>query len=255
VWVEPENMHEEKANGVRLMAGKGSKRKRVSEDPAFVEGEPEHEVERIVDHHVVQNGVHCLVKCRGCPKESNTWEPEENLANCMQMLRNYHKKCKVLVSGSASIGSPTFKAVEKFKKGLGYPTKEVMENIMQTFSGRGGLVHKVPTENDIDNKILQLLELPKDRWDPMAVQNIKNDLVIREFHFKWQEQLKKLQVSEMLMNSSADKAHIKVENLVDLEEIPTNFTYVNDCLPAEGISIPVDPPVGCDCHPACSPDS
>ena len=173
------------------MAGRGSKRKRVSEDPACKECEPEYEVERIVDQRIVQNGVLYLVKWRGWPKESNTWEPEENVANYKQILQNYHKKCKVLVSGSASIGSPTYRAVEKFKKSLGYPTKEMMENIMQTFSGRGGLVYTVPTENDIDNKILQLLELPEGRWDPMAVQNIKDDLVIREFHFKWQEQLKK----------------------------------------------------------------
>ena len=59
----------------------------------------------------------------------------------------------------------------------------------------------------------------------------------------------------MEMNASENKAHIKVENLVDLEEIPTSFTYVNDCLAGEGITIPEDPPVGCDCHPACSPDS
>ena len=255
VRAEPENMHKVKAKDVGLMAGKGSKRKRVSEDPAFEEGEPEYEVERIVDHRIVRTGVHYLVKWTGWPEESNTWEPEKNLANCKQMLRNYLKKCKVLVSGSASIGSPTYKEVEKFKKSLGYPTKEMMENIMQTFSERGSLVYTVPTENDIDNKILQFLELPKGRWDPMAVQNIKDDLVIREFHFKRQEQLKKLQVSEMRMNSSADKAHINVENLVDLEEIPTSFTYVNDCLPGEGITIPEDPPVGCDCHPACSPDS
>jgi hypothetical protein len=158
-----------------------------------------------------------------------------NLANCKQILRNYHKKCKVLVSGSASIGSPTYKAVKKFKKCLGYPTKEKMENIMQTFSGRGGLVYTVPRENDID-KIVQLLELPKGRWDPKAVQNIKDDPVIRKFHFKRPEQLKKLQASEMKMNSSADNAHIKVENLVDVEEIPTSFTYVNESLTREGIN-------------------
>ena len=248
---EPENMHKVKANDVGLIAGKGSKRKRVSEE----EGEPEYEVERIIDHHIVQNHVHYLVKRRGWPEESNKWEPEKHLCNSKQILRNYHKKCKVLVSGSASIESPTYKAVQKFKESLGYPTKEMMENIMQTFSGSSGLVYTVPRENDIDNKILQLLELPKGRRDPMAVQNIKDDLVICEFHFKRQEQLKKLQVSERRMNMSAGKAHIKVENLVDLEEIPTSFTYVNDCIPGEGITIPKDPPVGCDCQPACSPDS
>ena len=105
VRAEPENMHKGKANGVGFMAGKGSKRKRVSEDPAFEEGEPEYKVERIIDQRRVQNGVHYLVKRRGWPEESNAWEPEENVAKCKQILRNYHKKCKVLVSGSASIGS------------------------------------------------------------------------------------------------------------------------------------------------------
>ena len=103
------------------------------------------------------------------------------------------------------------------KKSLGYATKKMMENIVQKFSGRGGLVYTVPTENDMDNKILQLLELPEGRRDPVAVQDIKDDLVITQFHVKRQEQLKKLQVSELKMNSSANKVRIKVENLVDLE--------------------------------------
>jgi len=187
---EPENMHKVKASGVGLMAGKGSKRKRVSKDPAFEEGEPKYEVEVILDHRIVQKGVHYLVKWKGQPKESNTWEPEEKFANCKQMLRNYHKKCKVPVSGSASIGSSMYKAVKKFQRSLGYPTKEIMEN-MQTFSGRGGLADKLPNQNDLDKEILQLFKLPKGRRDPMAVQKIKDDLImIREFHFKRQEQMK-----------------------------------------------------------------
>ena len=257
VSAKPKNMHKVKANGVGLMAGKGSKRKRVSEDPAFTEGEQEYEVEKIVDHRIVQSGaVHYLVKWRDWPKESNTWEPKENLTNCEQMLRNYHKKFKVHRSGSASIGSLTYEDLEKFKRSLGHPTKDVLESMMQTFSRKGCLNYTVPTENDIDNKILRMLELPKDRWDPMSVQEIKNDLVIREFHFKRQEQLTKLRLFELEVNVvSAGKPPIKVENLVDLEEMPINFTYVNDYLPGEGITIPEDPLVGCDCQPACSPDS
>ena len=54
-------MHKVKANDVGLIAGKGSKRKRVSEE----EGEPEYEVERIIDHCIVQNHVHYLVKLHG----------------------------------------------------------------------------------------------------------------------------------------------------------------------------------------------
>jgi histone-lysine N-methyltransferase SUV39H len=43
-------------------------------------------------------------------------------------------------------------------------------------------------------------------------------------------------------------------NLVDLEEIPTSFMYVSECIPGEGITILDDPPIGCDCRPDCSPD-
>jgi hypothetical protein len=91
-------MNKAKCNGVRLIAGKGCKRKRVSEELSFKKSEPEYEVQRIVVHRILENDVHYLVKWRGLHKESNTWEPEQNLANCKQILRNYLKKCKVLVS-------------------------------------------------------------------------------------------------------------------------------------------------------------
>jgi histone-lysine N-methyltransferase SUV39H len=256
VRAEPKTMRKVKANGVGLSAGEGRKKKRVSVDSEVEESEPEYEVERILDHRKGQNGVHYLVKWKGWPKESNTWEPEENLTNCTQVLRNYREKFKVRRVGSASIGSPTPEDVENFKKSLGHPTKGMLESIMQTFSGSGCLEYTVPKENDIDNKILQLLKLPENRRDPMSVQKIRDELMIREFHFKRQEQLASLRVFEMEMNFVAtDKARIKVENLVDLEEAPTSFTYVNDYLPGEGVTIPEDPPVGCDCQPACSPDS
>lgn len=257
VKAEPENVHKVKANSVGMKAGKGSKRRRVSENPAFKEGEQEYEVERIVDHRIVQNGgFHYLVKWRDWPKQYNTWEPEENLTNCKEMLRNYHKKLKVHRSGSASIGSPTHEVVEKFKRSLGHPTKKNLESLMRTFAAKGCRDFPVPTEKVIDKKILQLLELPKERRDPLSVQEIKDDILKREFHFKRQEQLRKLHMFEMEMNAlSPDRGLIKVENLVDLEEIPTSFTYVQDYLPGEGITIPDDPLVGCDCQPACSPDS
>ena len=257
VKAEPENVHKVKTSSVGLKAGKGSKRRRVAENPAFEEGEQEYEVERIVDHRIVQNGVyHYFVKWRGWPKECNTWEPEENLTNCREMLKNYLKNIKVHKSGSASIGTPTYEDVETFKRNLGHPTKDKLESLMQMYAAKGCRKFPVPTEKDIDKKIRQLLELPEERRDPLSVQEIKDDLLKREFHFKREEQLRKLHMFELEMNTlSPDGTLIKVENFVDLEEIPTSFTYVHDYLPGEGITIPDDPLVGCDCQPACSPDS
>jgi histone-lysine N-methyltransferase SUV39H len=257
VRAEPENVHKVKTSSVGLKTGKGCKRRRVAENPAFEEGEQEYEVERILDHRIVQNGVfNYLVKWRGWSREYNTWEPEENLTNCEEMLRNYLKKMKVHTSGSASVGTPTYEDVETFKRSLGHPTKENLESLMQMYAAKGCRKFSVPTEKAIDKKIRQLLELPEERRNPLSVQEIKDDLLKREFHFKREEQLRKLHMFELEMNTlSPDGTLIKVENSVDLEDIPASFTYVHDYLPGEGITIPDDPLVGCDCQPACSPDS
>jgi histone-lysine N-methyltransferase SUV39H len=254
---EPKVMHKVKTNSVELSAREGRKKRRVSVDPELQEGEEVYEVEKIVDHRKDQNGgIQYLVKWKGWPKESNTWEPEENLTNCKQILKNYFAKFKVQGGGSTSIGLPSVEDVENFKKSLGHPTKGMLESIMQTFSERGCLEYTVPKENDIDNSILQLLKLPEDKREPLSVQKIRDELMIREFHFKRQEQMTNLRILELEMDYlSKGTGRIKVENLVDLEGIADSFTYVNDYLPGEGVTIPEDPPIGCDCQPFCSPDS
>lgn len=261
VTVKPKNIRKVKANSVEcsleLSAGKGRKKQRVSVESECEEGEPVYEVERILDHRKDKNGeILYLVKWKGWPTENSTWEPEENLTNCKQILKNYHAKFKRQRVEPTSHGLPTSEDVENFKKSLGQPTKGMLESLMKTFSGRGFLKYTVPKEKDIDKKIVELLKLPYDKRKPILVQKIKDALMVREFHFRRLEQLANLRVFEMEMNClSTDKACITVENEVDLEEAPTNFMYLNDYLPGEGVTIPEDPPVGCDCQLICSVDS
>ena len=62
-------------------------------------------------------------------------------------------------------------------------------------------------------------------------------------------QLKKLKEWEICINKiSAGSAHISVENEVDLNGPPSDMTYINDVKPANGIVIPDDPPMGCECR-------
>lgn len=50
------------------------------------------------------------------------------------------------------------------------------------------------------------------------------------------------------INSIDQSKNLRVENLVDLELPPFDeFTYTNDVVPRDGIVIPNDPPVGCEC--------
>ena len=59
---------------------------------------------------------------------------------------------------------------------------------------------------------------------------------------------KALQEWENHLNAiSTDPASIAVENMVDLEGPPENFVYINDYQPGEGITIPNDPIIGCEC--------
>ncbi|XP_022099527.1 histone-lysine N-methyltransferase SUV39H2-like [Acanthaster planci] len=62
---------------------------------------------------------------------------------------------------------------------------------------------------------------------------------------RWRAQLNKV---------CTDNAVILVENRVDLEGPPKDFTYINDYKPGPGIVIPTDPLVGCDCED-CSSES
>ncbi len=47
---------------------------------------------------------------------------------------------------------------------------------------------------------------------------------------------------------NTDPAGIQVENNVDLEGPPENFKYINDYMPGEGLTIPQDPIIGCECE-------
>ena len=61
----------------------------------FVDGEPEYEVQSIIDHRDVRSGRgrtqmrEYLIKWLGYGPEHNTWEPDKNLANCPAKLSEY----------------------------------------------------------------------------------------------------------------------------------------------------------------------
>jgi len=53
--------------------------------------EEEFEVEKILNHRSY-NPREYLVKWKGYPESENTWEPEDNLQNCQQLLRSYKQR-------------------------------------------------------------------------------------------------------------------------------------------------------------------
>jgi hypothetical protein len=58
--------------------------------PDLIEGEDEYEVDSIRDHRKRGKGQQYLVKWKGYPDE--TWEPEANLKNASEVLKDYKKR-------------------------------------------------------------------------------------------------------------------------------------------------------------------
>ena len=57
-----------------------------------IEGEPEWEVERILDSKFAQNNLKFLVKWLGWPESENSWEDEVNLENAPEILAAFYKE-------------------------------------------------------------------------------------------------------------------------------------------------------------------
>jgi hypothetical protein len=75
--------------------------------PVMVDGEFEYEVESILSHRFTRNKVQYLVKWLGYGSEHNTWEPEDNCANCPDILREYWHRIQAQADAAATKGNST----------------------------------------------------------------------------------------------------------------------------------------------------
>jgi len=62
-----------------------------SPPPDVIEGEPEWEVETILDTKFIHNRLMFLVKWEGWPDSENSWEDEQNLENAQDLIKDFYK--------------------------------------------------------------------------------------------------------------------------------------------------------------------
>jgi hypothetical protein len=55
----------------------------------------EYDVERVVDMRSGFSGVEYLIKWQGWSEEENTWEPENHLQNCKQLLNDFYQGIQI----------------------------------------------------------------------------------------------------------------------------------------------------------------
>ena len=61
-------------------------------EPVKVEGQPEYEVEEVLDSRLKKGKLEYLVKWSGYTDEYNMWEPVSNLENSKEAIEDFHKE-------------------------------------------------------------------------------------------------------------------------------------------------------------------
>ena len=178
-----------------------------------------------------------LVKWKGWSNQHNTWEPKDHL-NCPELIEEFH--------GKSRSKKRKYEAVESYEK-----HQQISE-----------ILNQIMVENDIKltpAKLYSLTALSSATWEQKVLGLRRSKPRISKSNANMHKRSKgyKLLQEEMqnqvraweaeINRINTDPAPITVENLVDLEGPPTTFTYINDYKPMDGIIIPTDPIVGCEC--------
>ncbi|RLU16119.1 hypothetical protein DMN91_011878 [Ooceraea biroi] len=198
------------------------------------------EVERIIQKHVQNNKPLYLIKWKNWDSRYNTWEPLCNLINCEDMLREFEEERQKLID--------LFKAKTNF-----YPEICDVERFLAELRYKGMSIDdaSVIVGTKVDNIYSEIRHYLKSSHKTREVK-IKRQIVCMLLAKLRCDQLESLQEWENEMNSiTKGRPTIRVENLMDLEGAPQDFYYIDNYLPGTGVTIPDDPPIGCECVNVC----
>ena len=199
-----------------------------------IENKNIYEVDKILGKKIENNVILYLIKWKNWRSEYNTWEPTKNLTNCSELLKEFE--------------DGRLKLLERFQKFTNfYPEKNVMEHLMQELVKKGKSVDSAQPNTDILYERIDTFFTGHHKCKNLT-EKIKESILHMFLHTARTEQLASLEDWENEMNSiTKGKPFIKVENIVDLEQAPQEFLYIDDYLPGSGVVIPEEPPIGCEC--------
>lgn len=104
--------------------------------PDVIEGEPEWEVETILDSKFAYNQLHYLVKWKGWADSENSWQDERDLVNAPDLITEFHKShpgAPRRLPGGTQTGKRLTKATRKKKKGKSSRVNQLYESTGLTF--------------------------------------------------------------------------------------------------------------------------
>lgn len=193
------------------------------------------EVEKILAKKIMEGVPTYLIKWKNWNSEYNTWEPASNLVNCADILEKFEKDILRLIN--------------RFKKRANfYPTDSDIENFIRWLNQRGETLTLISLETKAIDISIRKYFRQRGPNNNKLKKIIQRDILRMLIIDSRKKQLESLKEWETEMNIiTKGKPIIQVENVVDLESAPQDFYYIEDYLPGNGVIIPDDPPIGCEC--------
>ncbi|XP_022827815.1 histone-lysine N-methyltransferase Su(var)3-9-like isoform X1 [Spodoptera litura] len=212
------------------------KQKKNSQEPQ------EYIIEKILGFKYESGKEYFHIKWKGWPDSENTWEPIEHLDNCPSVLREF------LVEEELKYCNE----IENLKEELSFDNLLSEENLIKRFDEiEGNDILKL--KESLTLKLLTMIVLPQEceAQATELVQETRDLLQLYVMTRKRCQQLMKLRKWEEHLNQVDKSKKLLVENNFDFAGPPENFTYINQYIPGSGVTIPDDPPIGCECT-ACN---
>lgn len=198
----------------------------------------EYIIEDIIDFKFESGNEYFFIKWKGWPESENTWEPIEHLDNCPAILRKFLQNkelqyCEIIDNLREEISFDNLLCEESLLKRI----DEVEE-----FS-----ISKLREKLTLKFLSMIMLSEHDECYATELVQDTRNMLQLYVTARRRCRQLMALQEWEEHLNQVDDCKRLSVENEVDFAGPPESFTYINHSIPGVGVTIPENPPIGCDC--------
>lgn len=217
---------------------KGTKRKREPAEEIQTYSK-EYVVEKILDHKISNGRQLFFVKWQDYSPKHNTWEPIQHLEHCPKVLMDFFAE---------NVGKQVLDALsEKLHISKNMKPTRLLKQL-----GNFDL-KDLPDKLSIQQKILRLVATPPKEREIHRLEEGKQAILLYQLVLKREKQLEQLQKWEEGINAqSKEDAIIKIENNVDLEGPPCDFTYINKSIAGKNVKISKTPASSCDCD-ECGP--
>ncbi|XP_065205525.1 histone-lysine N-methyltransferase SUV39H2-like [Planococcus citri] len=208
--------------------------------------------QEIIDRKIVNDTTYNLVLCKDNGMKMKLWIPDYLMTNA-KADENNRKSAEQNVprptSPQKNISSLEDKVNQIYSQLSRANDTELLELQKQIVKLN---LKDLPTsqKSEINTMIVKMMRDYKttQKTSPQLVQKLRQNILREEMVNKRRDQLSVLFCLEKEINLVAKcRKKITVENFVDLELLPFDFSYINANIAGADVSFLKHPPIGCDC--------